>query len=85
MMTRASVTQVRNRVLRRAGRIGIYEAQVETRDRLEEAVAAYAALRQATGTHANTIDVELRDGTPVTALVAIDLVPTAQTRGASTA
>lgn len=76
MMAARAVEQIARRTRRRAGRIGILEAQAETRDALEEAVAAYAALRRGDGTHTATLDVELIDGTPVTALVTVNLVPT---------
>lgn len=76
MMTRAQVAHVRRRVLRRAGRIGVLEAQFETRDGLEEAAVRWVALRQATGQHITGYLAELRDGTPVEVEVTLTIVPT---------
>ena len=63
------------RARRRAGRVGLLRAQADTREDLRAAVTAYAALRRSLGQHTDTLEVELIDGTTVTALVRIDLVP----------
>lgn len=75
MMTRAQVHHVRNRALRRAGRIGVLEAQAETRTNLEEALVKWVALRQAPGNTTHAYAAELRDGTPVRILVELTVVP----------
>lgn len=60
---------------RRAGRVGVLKAQADTRDEVAIAAIAYASLRQGIGTYTDTLSVELRDGTVVTANVTLDLVP----------
>ena len=61
-------------MMRRRRRTAL-EQQADSRLALRDAVRVYAALRGATGTYRDTLDVTLRDGTTVTALVTIDLVP----------
>lgn len=53
--------------------------QAKSRQRIRDAVKAYAALRGAAGEYVDTTPVQLRDGTTVVALIRIDLVPDAST------
>ena len=65
----------RRRILKRARAKGILVAQGETRRNLTGAALEYVALREATGSHEVTVPAFLRDGTPVVAIVTVNLVP----------